>query len=109
MSKRAEFAWRACWDWQIELFNAGDLAIGEPTSEMTGNARLAEQPCLRFTRNSDLLPAFMSTRQGGAILRVDLAELDPEQWQEWPQTLDIHVHAQAVLDHAQIVEVPHND
>ena len=98
------YVWRACWDWQVHRFEAGDIAIGKPTTEMTANEHLAGQPCLIFTRNPDMLKVFLQSRPGGGILRLDLGLLQFEEWQTWAATGDIHVHAQAVLDYAEIID-----
>jgi hypothetical protein len=103
---RQDFAWRVCWDWQMKHFEAKNIAIGKPTTEMTGNPHLGGQPCLIFTRDPGVLGMFLESRPGGGILRINLAKLNEDQWVEWSKTGDVHVHAQVVLDHAEIVDLP---
>lgn len=68
---------------------------------MTGNPHLGSVPSLRFTRDRAIAETFAS-RQGNALIEINLDNLSEDEWQRWGPTGDIHVSFEAVVREANL-------
>lgn len=100
----SNMVWRACWSKQVSSFEDKDLSAFKPSTEMTGNPYLDGKPCLIFSRNRTIAQGFLQTRKGGRLLELCLDNLDPDEWQIWDKTQDIHVSVEAVFREAKFVD-----
>jgi hypothetical protein len=96
-----DYLWHALDATGKTLFEAQSPQFGRRTTE-TRNTHLQDEPCIRFGRDRRVA-AWLPRDGSGALLRMPVSVLTPENSMTWPRTGDIHVRADVALEHAVIV------
>jgi hypothetical protein len=101
-----DWVWRVCHSIQFAALESGDVSPIEIANEMTGHGVLGGVPVLRFTRDQSLLGHFTTGREGGAVIRLNLAELPADAHSDTnvlgDKLPDIYILAEAVVDNYEI-------